>query len=379
MITDVVASPDRRSGRSNLTDDHRYMTQAIRLARKAEGRTSPNPLVGAVIVKDGKIVGEGYHRRAGLPHAEAEAINRAKRKAKGATLYVTLEPCDHFGKTPPCCDKIISSGIKKIKIAMKDPNPINNGKGIRRLKARGIGVNIGICKKEAETLNEPYIKFMKKKMPYVTAKLAQSLDGKIATKLGESKWISGERSREFVQDLRSKADAVMVGINTVLEDNPLLTVRDKRLRSPVRVIVDSKLKIPADSKLLKSINRAQIIIAATEEAAKSKIRLLENKGAAVIIFKSKNGRVPLESLLRNLAKNGIIHVLAEGGGELIGSLFDRKLIDRFIFIISNKIIGGKAAPGAIGGSGIKILREAKILNSLDIKKIGGDLLLTGKA
>ena len=251
--------------------DKKYMLQAIRLARRAEGKTSPNPLVGAVIVKNGRIIGKGYHERRGMPHAEIIAINKAKNNAGHATLYVTLEPCDHFGKTPPCCDRIISSGIKKVMIAMKDPNSINNGRGIKKLKRHAIDVESGLCKHEAEELNAPYIKFIRKKMPFITVKVAQSIDGKLATRFGESKWISNKASRVFVQGLRSKVDAVMVGINTVLKDNPALTVRDSRLKSPARIVVDSFLKIPVNSKLVNSRDKAPLIVATTEKAPKNKI------------------------------------------------------------------------------------------------------------
>ncbi|MFH1868599.1 MAG: bifunctional diaminohydroxyphosphoribosylaminopyrimidine deaminase/5-amino-6-(5-phosphoribosylamino)uracil reductase RibD, partial [Candidatus Omnitrophota bacterium] len=257
----------------------RFMLIALAEAKKGLGRVSPNPAVGCIIVKEGKIVSKGYHQIFGGPHAEIIALKRAKEKAYGATIYVTLEPCSYFGKTPPCIDAIIISGIKKVVVAMVDPNPANSGKGLKKLRREGIKVISGILKKEAEALNKPFIDRMKKKRPYVTVKLAQSLDGKIATKAGDSKWISSKSSRTVVQRLRSRHDAIMVGVNTVLKDDPSLSVRISHIvcrmshRQPTKIVIDSKLKTPVNAKIFQKPS-AKVIIAATKKASQRKEKIL---------------------------------------------------------------------------------------------------------
>ncbi len=359
--------------------DKFYMKLTLRLARKGLGTTSPNPMVGAVIVKKGRIIGSGYHKRAGLGHAEIEALKSARTNARGATLYVNLEPCDHFGRTPPCTDAIIKSGIKKVVAAMKDPSPLNNGRGFRRLQMAGIAVKRGVLEDEAKELNEVFIKYTTKKMPFVIVKVAQSIDGKIAANTGDSKWISSPQSRRYVHQLRGRVDAIMIGANTVMKDNPLLTVRNqaKILKQPVKIIVDSGLRIPINAKIFSGESPAKVIIATTKKAPKIKIPKLKKIGAEILILKDKNGKIDLRQLMKELAKRAITSVLVEGGGTLIGSLVDAKLIDKYLFFISPKIIGGKDAITSVEGSGVDKISQAASLKNIKYKKFDKDLLIEG--
>ena len=333
----------------------KYMCMAIELAKKAEGRTSPNPIVGAVIVKNNKIIGKGYHKKAGLPHAEINALHRAGVAAKGSTLYVTLEPCNHFGRTPPCTDAIIAKGIKKVVIAMRDPNPINDGRGIRKLRANGIKVDIGVLSKEAKAINKPYIKFITKKLPYITVKVAQSLDGKIATRTGDSKWISAEDSRRWVHELRGKVDAVMVGANTVLKDDPLLLNKVSRGKQPIRIIVEGSSKVPQNAKIFSTRRLSPVIVAKPKPGAK--------------------GMVDLAALAKKLARDNITHILVEGGGELIAGLLEKELVDRLLIFIAPKIIGGADAKTAVEGTGITDIRDAAGFKIKSIKRFKEDVLI----
>ena len=339
-----------------MNTGHKYMALAIKLAKRAEGMTSPNPMVGAVIVKNGIIVGRGYHKRAGLPHAEINALRQAGAKAKGATLYVTLEPCDHFGRTPPCTAAVINSGVKRVVIAMIDPNPVNNGSGISKLKRHGIKTEVGLLAEEAIAMNRPYIKSITKKLPFVTVKVAQSLDGKIATKRGDSKWISGEDSRRYVHELRRAADAVMVGANTVRRDDPLLLSRSKAPgKQPVRVIVAGRSALPSGAKIFSHPNKSPVIV--VKPAGRS------------------GKRVDLKKLLRSLAKIGIINILVEGGGELIAGLVEERLVDRFLVFIAPKIIGGRDAKTAVEGIGIEKIKDAFKLKDISVRRFKEDILI----
>lgn len=338
-----------------MSDDKKYMQMAISLARKAEGKTSPNPLVGAVIVKNRRIIGVGYHKKAGLPHAEVNALRQAGKAAWGATLYVNLEPCDHFGRTPPCTDAIIKSGIKKVVIGMKDPNPLNNGKGIKKLKNRGIKVAAGILEKEAGLINKPYIKFITKKMPYITVKVAQSLDGKIAARTGDSKWISSEDSRRYVHKLRAAADAVMVGANTVLKDDPELLSRIRGCRrQPVRIIVDGRRRIPSTSRIFSS-GRYPVILASS--------------------ICGRNRRPDLAALMKELAKRGITNIIVEGGGELIAGLIEKGMVDKLLIFIAPKIIGGRDAITAVEGAGCASIKAALNFNIVNVRHFKKDILV----
>jgi len=359
--------------------DEFYMNKAIELARKAKGRTSPNPMVGAILVKNGKIIGKGYHRKAGLAHAEVEAIRDAGANAAGATLYVTLEPCSTFGKTPPCTDLIRISGIIKVRIAAKDPNPVNANKGIRFLRKSGIEVEVGILEKEAKAVNIVFEKFMRTGLPFVTAKVAQSLDGKIATATGESKWITGLDSRRFVHKLRAEVDAVLVGINTVLKDDPLLTNRlyNRSRKQPIRIVLDSKLKIPQESRLF-SRNSQDVILATTNSAPLKKRKFFKESGVKILVTRDNKGKVDLKDLMKKLARMNITHILVEGGSEVLGSFFRANLVDRALFFISPKVIGGKGAPSSVMGEGITKLNFAKKLKETRITRFKEDILVEGR-
>lgn len=336
-----------------MNADEKYMRMALGLARRAEGLTSPNPLVGAVIVKRGKVIGRGYHKRCGLPHAEVNALKDAGDKARGAVLYVTLEPCNHFGRTGPCTDALMEAKIKRVVIGMKDPNPLNNGRGIKKLHSRGIKISVGVLENEAKELNKPFIKFITTGMPYVTVKMAESLDGKIATKRGDSKWITSEDSRRYVHRLRARADAVMVGANTAIKDDPALLSRNSKGKQPVRVIVGNIDKMARNARIFSTAGKSPVYIAAPK----------------------RGGRVDLKDLLRKLGKMGIMHLLVEGGGELVASLVEKRLVDEFLFFIAPKIIGGRDALTPVEGGGIERMSQALILNKMKIRKFKKDILI----
>jgi diaminohydroxyphosphoribosylaminopyrimidine deaminase/5-amino-6-(5-phosphoribosylamino)uracil reductase len=349
-----------------------FLRRTFLLAKKAEGFTSPNPLVGAVIVKNGKIIGEGYHKRAGLPHAEIEAISSAgKKNIKGSILYVNLEPCCHFGRTPPCVDEIIKKGIKKIVIATPDPNPLVNGKSLKKLKKSGLTVKVGLLNKEAESLNEIFFKNMSTKMPFVVVKVAESLDGKIATKKGISKWITASKSRSFAKGLRDKYDCVLVGINTVLKDDPGLCGLRK---IPFRAVVDPQLRIPLDSRLMQE-NREKLIIFSSPKA-KKRLKLIPSD-IKVFFIKEKKGFLPLKKILKILYRLGIMSVFVEGGSQTLGRFFDERLIDKIYFFISPKIIGGRAALSAVGGEGFWSPNFCAQIRNIEVKKLGEDILVSG--
>ena len=360
---------------SGMNTDERYMRMALALARRAEGMTYPNPTVGAVIVKSGKVVGSGYHKRCGLPHAEVNALTAAGARAKGATLYVTLEPCDHFGRTPPCTEAIIAAGIKKVVIGMKDPNPITNGMGIKRLRRAGIKTSADILADEAALLNRPFIKFITKNMPYVTVKVAESIDGKIATKTGDSRWISGDDSRRYVHRLRRKAQAVMVGANTAAKDDPSLLSQAPGARQPARIIVDSGLRVSPGLRIFRETETSPVIVATTKNAARRKARVYEAKGATVLGVRSKGSRVDARDLMKRLARMDIIDILVEGGGELIADLVGERLVDRFLFFIAPKIIGGRDAVTPVEGAGVKDVKSAVSLKNVKIRRFKRDILV----
>ncbi len=369
-----------------------FMQRAVELAAKGQGRTSPNPMVGAVIVKGNKIIAEGYHKKAGTPHAEVAALKKAGVKAKGATLYINLEPCCHTDKkTPPCTKAIIKSGIKKAVIAMIDPNPKVSGRGIKELKNAGIKTEVGIMGTEAKRLNEAFIKFITKKEPFVILKIAQSLDGKIASASGESKWITSEESRKHVHRLRNRVDAVLVGIGTVKKDDPSLTCRIRGGRNPYRIIVDSRLQIPLNAKVLRHKDN-RTIIATTRKAPKRKIDLLKAKGARVLIIREKNGKVHpigqkappglsngvnLKNLMKELGKLNIASIMIEGGSSINASAMSSKIVDKIMFFISPKIIGGTDAVPSIGGKSPASLRNVVRIKNPQVKIIGEDILLEG--
>ncbi|MFZ7102375.1 MAG: bifunctional diaminohydroxyphosphoribosylaminopyrimidine deaminase/5-amino-6-(5-phosphoribosylamino)uracil reductase RibD [Peptococcaceae bacterium] len=354
--------------------EEKYMKLALALARKAAGRTSPNPLVGAVIVKNKQIVGQGYHRKAGTLHAERMALREAGAEAAGADLYVTLEPCSHYGRTGPCTEAIIESKIKNVYIAVLDPNPLVAGKGLKRLQEAGMGVQVGLKAQEAAKLNEIFFKYITTKSPFVALKTACSLDGKIATQSGHSQWITGQEARAYGHILRNRYDAVMVGIGTVLADNPALNCRAEGGRDPVRVVVDSNLSISPEAKILNLNSQAPTLIATTEKSpVQKRVRLTEK---AEILVVNDGDRVDLKKLLTLLGKKQITGVLVEGGAKLNGELIRHNLIDKFYLFYAPMLIGGQTAPGFAGGEGPKQLAGALKLGDLSMKRLGGDFLIT---
>lgn len=352
------------------------MRMALSLARKGIGGASPNPMVGAVVVKNGKIVGKGYHKRYAEAHAEVNALDDAGSKAKGATLYLNLEPCCHFGKTPPCTDSVIKAGIKRVVAGMTDPNPKVSGKGFDILKKAGIEVSTGILELEEECrrLNEGFIKRIMTGRPFVILKIAASLDGKTATKNKESKWITSEASRRSVHRLRGQVDAIMTGIGTVLADDPLLTPRVGRVKkAPLRVVVDSQLKVPNTAR----IAGKNTLFATTNKASAKAVKSLESQGAEVETFKARDGKVDLTSVMDHLGKRGINSIMVEAGPELSGALLEAGLVDKVLFFYAPKIIGGVAAQGMVGGEGIDRLSEAIPLKEIRVKRLGEDIMIEG--
>jgi len=356
-----------------------YMKRALLLAEKGSGTTSPNPLVGAVIVKEGKIIGEGWHRKAGEPHAEVNAINNSIEPVEGSTIYVNLEPCSHFGRTPPCALLLAERKFKRVVIAMEDPNPLVAGKGIQLLRDSGIQVDVGLHRLEALKLNDIFIKYITTKSPFVLLKAAMTLDGKTATTTGDSKWISGEESRGYVHFLRNRYSAILVGVNTVMKDDPLLTTRLEGIpgRNPLRIIIDSRGSIPVDARALKQTDDKKTIVASTEAIPESKKKLLEAQGIEVVITDQNNGRVDLEQLLVELGRKGIDSLLVEGGGTAAASFLEAGLADKVAFFIAPVIVGGKMAPTPVMGEGVELIKAGYRLKYKDIKTFGDDVLIEG--
>lgn len=357
--------------------DKHYMKIALDLAKLGKGKVNPNPLVGAVIVKDKKIIAKGYHEKYGEDHAEVNAFKNAKENLAGATMYVTLEPCSHYGKTPPCVDKIIDNKISRVVIGMMDPNKLVLGQGIKKLQDAGIEVEVGVLEEECKKLNEVFIKYIKNKKPFVVLKAAMSLDGKISTALGESKWITGNKSRSEVHKLRNDLSAIMVGVDTVIIDNPHLTCRIVDGRNPIRIIVDSKLRIPKNSNVLENTNDIKTIVATTEKAAKEKIDYLENLGVWVIKTKSTDEKVNLKELMIKLGELKVDSILLEGGSTLNYSALEVGIVDKVLIYIAPKIIGGVNSKTPVGGNGIAHLKDAFKIKNLNISMVSEDVLLQG--
>jgi diaminohydroxyphosphoribosylaminopyrimidine deaminase/5-amino-6-(5-phosphoribosylamino)uracil reductase len=352
------------------------MNLALNLALKAKGKTSPNPAVGALVVKNGRVVGRGYHKKAGLSHAEVIALEQAGPRAQDATLYVTLEPCTHFGKTPPCVHKIIASGVKEVVVGMVDPNPKNNGAGIEILKRSKIKVKVGFLEEKLRKLNEVFIKYITKRMPFIAVKVGQSLDGRIATKTGDSKWITSDKSRNYAYRLRPEFDAIMVGVNTILRDNPRLNTSfsDKRL---IKIVVDSQLSTPQNANIFSKDSSVIIVTLLAQPGQQTENRKILSEKAKILEVKEKAGQINLKDMLKKLAQQKISSILVEGGGTLIGTLFDEGLVDKVLFFISPKIIGGKDAISSVMGQGIARIDRAVKLKDIKLKRIGEDFLLEG--
>lgn len=355
--------------------DQKYMKTALDLAGKALGRTSPNPLVGCVLVKDGQIIGEGYHRQAGTPHAEIHALSAAGEKARGATAYVTLEPCSHFGRTPPCADALIHAGIQRAVLAMRDPNPLVSGQGITRLREAGIKVDVGLMSQEASLLNEVFVKAITTALPFVIYKSALTLDGKIAAESGDSRWVSSEVSRQYVQQLRDRCDVILVGSETVIRDNPALTCRLPHGRDPIRLIVDGKLRMAEDAQVLRSSRRSPCLIATTQAADPEKLKRLQNLDGVEVWQYTDSQHVPLDKLLRDLVRRGWTSVLLEGGGGLAGQLLAEQLVDKIDFFIAPKLIGGNG-PSPLSGLHIERMAAAIPLQDLRINMSAEDIHIT---
>ncbi|MFC1517614.1 bifunctional diaminohydroxyphosphoribosylaminopyrimidine deaminase/5-amino-6-(5-phosphoribosylamino)uracil reductase RibD [Candidatus Margulisiibacteriota bacterium] len=356
------------------------MQQCLVLAAQARGKAFPNPQVGCVIVKQDKIIGRGIHKGPGTPHAEAIALKQAGIKAQGATLYVNLEPCCHFGNNPPCTDAIIKAKLKKVVFAVKDPHPlVKKGNSQKILQKKGIQVLSGILEKEARKLNEIFLKFHETKKPFVILKSAASLDGKIATNTGESQWITGPEALQYDQLLRKDSDAILVGVNTVIKDNPQLTVRDKKnknIRQPLRIILDSNLRIPLRSKVLNMKAKGATLVLTTNKANKQKLKEVRKKGVEVIIVKAdKNSNVDFKETIKLLAKRHISSILIEGGGEIAAAALSAGIVDKLYYFIAPMIISGKNAVPAIGGNGIDKLKQAYSLKDISWGKVGQDLLI----
>lgn len=357
--------------------DEDFMREALFLAKNAMGRTSPNPLVGAVIVREGRVVGAGWHRKAGTPHAEVHALAMAGDLAHGATAYVTLEPCSHHGRTGPCAEALVKAGVKRVVTAMLDPNPLVAGKGKAMLEAAGVEVTVGVLAEEARRLNEAYLKWVTQKLPFVTLKTAMTLDGKIATAAGKSQWITGEAARRRVHEMRDVADAIVVGIGTVLADDPSLTTRlaDGTGRNPVRVIVDSRARTPLAAKVVQD-GAAKTLVAVTRTASEERCAALRAAGVEVVRA-GEGERVDLAALMRLLAAREFTSVFVEGGGTLNFSLLAAGLVDKVHAFIAPKIVGGKEALTPVEGAGVAELSDAVEFTGLVTEQVGADVLITG--
>ncbi|MBC2580821.1 bifunctional diaminohydroxyphosphoribosylaminopyrimidine deaminase/5-amino-6-(5-phosphoribosylamino)uracil reductase RibD [Clostridium sp. DJ247] len=359
--------------------DIKYMKRALELAKKGAGYTNPNPLVGAVIVKNDRIIGEGYHMSYGNHHAEINAFNNAIEDVEGATMYVTLEPCSHFGKTPPCANAIVKKKIKKVVIGLKDPNPLVAGKGIQILEDNHIEVVTGVLEEEGKKLNEIFLKYITTKTPFCIMKTAMTLDGKIASYTGHSKWITNELSRKYVHQLRHRVAGIMVGIGTVLADDPELTTRLENIEGSdaARIIVDSSARTPLEAKVLNVQSKAKTIIATTERADHNKLKALADKGAEIIITPLKNYQVNLSYLMKELGERKIDSILLEGGSELNYSAISQGIVDKVTAFIAPKIIGGNQAKTPVGGTGKETMSEAIEVKHIEIQRFEDDIMIEG--
>ena len=352
---------------------------ALALAEEGRGFTSPNPMVGAVVVKDGRVVGKGFHAAVGKAHAEVNAIADAGAEAENATLYVTLEPCNHTGRTPPCTERIRKAGIRRVVVAMRDPNPNVTGGGIAYLEENGIAVTLGICESEARTLNECFIKYVRTRRPFVTVKCAATLDGQIATRTGDARWVSGAASRDVVHRLRHAVDAIMVGIGTVLADDPSLTTRlnDRRGRDPIRIILDTHLTVPEDAKVLRLRSDSDTIIVTGPAVSEDKQARMVKKGVCILHSPLNEGRIDLIPLLDRLGAMEITSLLIEGGGRLIGSAFASGIVDKVLIFYAPKILGGNDGVPVCAGKGAESMSGCIAVEGMTVERFGEDVLLQG--
>ena len=362
-----------------IMNDRHFMEIALELAARGKGYTSPNPMVGAVVVKDDKIVGKGWHEKVGGPHAEVNAIDDAGEQAAGSTIYVTLEPCNHQGRTPPCTRRILSAGIKQVIMAMKDPNPDVSGGGANFLIQNGISVKSGVCEAEARRLNESFIKYITTKRPFVTLKCAATLDGRIATRTGDSKWVTGELSRKYVHELRHEIDAIMVGVNTVKTDNPSLTTRldDKKGVDPIRIVLDTKLSIPENSKLLQIPSSSDTLIITGYSESSPKRTAIESMGVKVIDAALKDGRIDLDALMDQLGKRGITSLLVEGGARVAASALQAKIVDKINFFYAPKILAGDDGVPICSGLGPELMAQSIPVGNIRVRQFDNDIMIEG--
>ncbi len=359
--------------------DYRFMREALRQARKGSGRTSPNPAVGAVIVKDGIVIAKGYHKKVGLPHAEADALNKVDGKAPGCTIYVTLEPCNHYGRTPPCSDAILKAGISRVVVGMKDPNPDVSGEGCKFLEKNGIEVEIGVLETECRLLNEAFLKFVLAKRPFVIAKSAITLDGWTGTATGHSKWITNDKSRMFVHKLRDQVDAVMVGVGTVLADDPQLTTRLNRGRGrdPLRIVVDTHLRTPLDAKIVNHTSSADTLIVVGFDVDPEYREKIIKKGVKTLVCPTAYGRIDLTALMDMLAAESVSSILLEGGAALAGSMLRERLVDKYYIFNAPKILGGDDGIPMIAGEGPKKMDHSVLLKDIKVRRFGDDVMVMG--
>ncbi len=360
-----------------LAEDRKFMRRAIELAKKGEGFTSPNPMVGAVIVKDGRIIGEGYHERYGGLHAERNALASVTESPKGAVIYVTLEPCCHYGKQPPCVDAILEAGIARVVTGSDDPNPLVAGKGFKRLIEHGVEVTTHVEKEACDALNPVFFHYIQTGLPYVAMKYAMTMDGKIAAYTGQSKWITGEEARAFVQKLRHRYTGIMAGAGTVLADDPRLTCRIPGARQPARIICDTRLRIPSDANVVETAKEIPTILA-TCQADPDRIRPFEEKGCQVLTLPEEDGHVDLRALMRELGKRQIDSILLEGGGTLNWSALRSGIVQKVYCFTAPKLFGGADAGTPVEGRGVASPGEAFPLTHLKVTQVGEDLLIEGE-
>lgn len=358
--------------------DRQYMQRALQLAARAVGRTSPNPVVGAVIVHHGQVVGQGYHHKAGTPHAEVHALQQAGHDARGATVYVTLEPCSHYGKTPPCASALVQAGVERVVVAVVDPNPRVAGQGIAILRQAGIQVEVGLMEAEARQMNEAFFHVMQTGLSWVALKTAMTLDGKIATVTGDSRWITSPPARHYVHRLRDRYDGVVVGIGTVLADNPLLNTRlpEGKGRDPVRIIVDGSLALPVTSQIVQTSHQQRTLVFASLAADAEREEALIRKGVEVVRLDGDARRLNLKQMMEYLVRQGLNSLLVEGGAGLNASLVEQRLVHKVYWFVAPKMIGGDKAPGPVGGTGIAQMAEALMLKDSRIEQVGPDFLIT---
>ena len=365
-----------------MNTHEKYMTRALELAKKGAGHTKLNPMVGCVVVKDGCIVTEGYHEKYGSFHAERNALTRCSEDVTGADMYVTLEPCCHHGKTPPCTEIIIERGIGRVFVGSMDPNPLVGGKGVKILRDAGIKVETGILEDECLRLNEIFFHYITNKLPFVALKYAMTLDGKIACHTGDSKWVTGETAREHVHELRRLYSAILVGIGTVLADDPMLNCRIDEGVDPVRIICDSKLRIPLESSIVRSAREIETMVFASQKFENAgnfadKKSELESAGVEVIVQETSGGKISMSGLVKTLGEREINSILVEGGGRINAAFIEERLADKLYAYIAPKLVGGLGAPGPVGGEGISLMKDACGLKDLRMRMLGDDMLVEG--